>query len=67
VLLIGVNLVIGRIGSSPPYFRWESVEPLDLLAAFSIASRGFTGVDAIGQLAGGPENLFSKFQELHFL
>lgn len=51
VLLIGVNLIMG-IGSMPPYFTWGIVKPADLLAALSIASRGFTGVDAIGQLAG---------------
>ncbi|MEM4970990.1 MAG: amino acid permease [Sulfolobales archaeon] len=51
VLLIGVNLSLG-IGSTPPYFKWSAVEPLDILTALSIASRGFTGVDAIGQLAG---------------
>lgn len=51
ILLIGVNLSLG-IGSTPPYFKWNAVEPLDILTALSIASRGFTGVDAIGQLAG---------------
>jgi len=50
-LLIGGNLLLG-IGSAPPYFRWDSVSASDMLAALSIASRGFTGIDAIGQLAG---------------
>ncbi|MEZ0319650.1 MAG: APC family permease [Pyrobaculum sp.] len=38
--------------SAPPYFNWRGVAPASLLFALSLASRGFTGVDAIGQLAG---------------
>ncbi|ABL87239.1 amino acid/polyamine/organocation transporter, APC superfamily [Pyrobaculum islandicum DSM 4184] len=38
--------------SWPPYFNWAGVEGASLLFAFSLLSRGFTGVDAIGQLAG---------------
>jgi len=36
----------------PPYFNWGGVEAASLLFAFSLLSRGFTGIDAIGQLAG---------------
>jgi len=50
-LLVGFNLLLG-LGSTPPYFRWGGVEAADALTALSIASRGFTGIDAIGQLAG---------------
>lgn len=38
--------------SAPPYFNWEGVKPASILFALSLMSRGFTGVDAIGQLAG---------------
>lgn len=33
----------------PPYFNWGGVEAASLLFAFSLLSRGFTGIDAIGQ------------------
>ncbi|MCC6067500.1 MAG: APC family permease [Pyrobaculum sp.] len=36
----------------PPHFNWGGVEAASLLFAFSLLSRGFTGIDAIGQLAG---------------
>ena len=36
----------------PPYFNWGGVKAASLLFAFSLLSRGFTGIDAIGQLAG---------------
>ncbi|ACB39909.1 APC family permease [Pyrobaculum neutrophilum] len=36
----------------PPHFGWAGVEGASLLFALSLLSRGFTGVDAIGQLAG---------------
>jgi len=51
VLLIGINLSYG-LKTSPPYYGWKATEPGDILVALSLASRGFTGVDAIGQLAG---------------
>ena len=38
--------------SWPPHFNWGGVEAASLLFAFSLLSRGFTGIDAIGQLAG---------------
>lgn len=50
-LLIGFNTALGVL-ANPPYYRWDNVDPLDILTALSLASRGFTGVDAIGQLAG---------------
>jgi len=50
-LLISFNIIAGTV-AEPPHYRWEGVEPMDLLVALSLASRGFTGVDAIGQLAG---------------
>jgi APA family basic amino acid/polyamine antiporter len=36
----------------PPSFEWKGVEPASLLLALALASRGFTGLDSIGQLAG---------------
>lgn len=51
ILLIGFNIASG-ISAAPPYYEWGDVEPVDILVALSLASRGFTGVDAIGQLAG---------------
>ncbi|MGC9149190.1 MAG: APC family permease [Sulfolobales archaeon] len=36
----------------PPYFKWRNIDPLDLFFALALASRGFTGIDALGQLAG---------------
>lgn len=36
----------------PPFFNWVGVEAAGLFFAFSLLSRGFTGIDAIGQLAG---------------
>lgn len=36
----------------PPFFNWAGVEAAGLFFAFSLLSRGFTGIDAIGQLAG---------------
>ncbi len=36
----------------PPSFEWEGREPVNLLLALALASRGFTGIDSIGQLAG---------------
>lgn len=44
--------VFTKFGAPPPYFSWRGVEPQNLLYAFSLASRGYTGIDAIGQLAG---------------
>lgn len=38
--------------ATPPFFNWSNVEGVSLLFAFSLLSRGFTGIDAIGQLAG---------------
>ncbi|MFN7106310.1 MAG: APC family permease [Pyrobaculum sp.] len=36
----------------PPFFKWGGIEGVNLLLAFSLLSRGFTGIDAVGQLAG---------------
>ncbi|MGC9051348.1 APC family permease [Pyrobaculum sp.] len=38
--------------SAPPFFNWGGVEAANLFLAFSLLSRGFTGLDALGQLAG---------------
>lgn len=38
--------------ASPPFFKWGGIEGVNLLLAFSLLSRGFTGIDAVGQLAG---------------
>ena len=38
--------------ATPPSFRWNGVAATNIIFALSLASRGFTGVDAIGQLAG---------------
>ncbi|MEM4632293.1 MAG: APC family permease [Pyrobaculum sp.] len=38
--------------AAPPFFNWGGVEAAGLFLAFSLLSRGFTGIDAIGQLAG---------------
>lgn len=54
VLTVGLGLALG-LRTSPPYFSWSSASPSDALAGFSYASRGYTGVDAIGQLAGEAE------------
>lgn len=51
VLLVGLNLAQG-FRSPPPGFGWQGVEAPSLVFALSLASRGFTGIDAIGQLAG---------------
>lgn len=35
-----------------PQFMWKGIQPPDLLLSLALASRGFTGLDSIGQLAG---------------
>ena len=51
-LLALANLVAGNISLDIPALKWGDAEPLSLLMAFALASRGFTGIDSIGQLAG---------------
>ncbi|MGC9131745.1 MAG: APC family permease [Pyrobaculum sp.] len=48
--LIAASLVLRP--SPPPFFNWGGVEAANLVFALSLLSRGFTGLDAIGQLAG---------------
>ncbi len=59
ILLIGVlTVLVGSVlelRTPPPYFSWGDVRPSDIWAALSYASRGYTGMDAIGQLAGEAE------------
>lgn len=47
-----VTLSLAQNPAPPPYFNWHGVETANLLLAFSLLSRGFTGLDSIGQLAG---------------
>jgi len=47
-----ITLSLAQNPAPPPYFNWHSVEAANLLLAFSLLSRGFTGLDSIGQLAG---------------
>ncbi|MEZ0248042.1 MAG: APC family permease [Thermoproteus sp.] len=57
--LIGVATVllglILELRTAPPYFAWSGVKAADIWAGLSYASRGYTGMDAIGQLAGEAE------------
>lgn len=59
ILLVGVLTVlmglILEVRTRPPYFSWRDVQVQDTWAALSYASRGYTGMDAIGQLAGEAE------------
>lgn len=52
VLSTLLTLAFIKFGSPPPFFRWGNVGASNLLYALSLASRGYTGIDAIGQLAG---------------
>ncbi|MFB6490208.1 MAG: APC family permease [Thermoproteus sp. AZ2] len=54
ILTLGLGLALG-LKTNPPYFSWPSVGSSDVLTGLSYASRGYTGVDAIGQLAGEAE------------
>lgn len=53
-MTIALGLALG-VRTPPPYFSWRGVGAPDVLAGFSYASRGYTGMDAIGQLAGEAE------------
>ena len=50
-LILFFNVLAG-LNLEPPSFEWEGKEPVSLLLALALASRGFTGIDSIGQLAG---------------
>ena len=54
LLVVSINLVFLLLSNppSPPYFNWSNISPPSLLLALALASRGFTGIDALGQLAG---------------
>lgn len=54
IFTVLVGLLLG-LRTPPPYFSWRNVQPQDIWAALSYASRGYTGMDAIGQLAGEAE------------
>ncbi|MDT7869451.1 MAG: APC family permease [Thermoproteus sp.] len=59
IAVVGVLTVLLGLAASlrtpPPYFSWGNVPPSDVWAGLSYASRGYTGMDAIGQLAGEAE------------
>ncbi len=65
-LLIGLNIALGIV-TSPPHYGWSSVEAMNILVALSLASRGFTGVDAIGQLAGEARKPLVQVPRVSFL
>jgi len=50
-LLLLAN-ALGGLSFELPSFEWSGVGYTSLLMAFALASRGFTGIDSIGQLAG---------------
>jgi len=55
ILIIGFNMILLLLKggfSTPPSFKWDRIDPVDMLIALALASRGFTGIDSIGQLAG---------------
>jgi APA family basic amino acid/polyamine antiporter len=53
IILPGIIVtMLRREFADPPYFNWRNIDPLDLFFALALASRGFTGIDALGQLAG---------------
>jgi len=53
MILPGIIITLLNKGFiDPPYFKWRNIDPLDLFFALALASRGFTGIDALGQLAG---------------
>ena len=54
IFTVLIGLLIG-LRTPPPYFSWQNVQVQDIWAALSYASRGYTGMDAIGQLAGEAE------------
>ncbi|MEM0464219.1 APC family permease [Pyrobaculum sp.] len=47
-----IVVALATYPAAPPSFNWDGVVAANLFFAFSLASRGYTGVDAIGQLAG---------------
>jgi APA family basic amino acid/polyamine antiporter len=59
IILIGLlTVALGlalELRTYPPYFSWGDVDAKDIWAGLSYASRGYTGMDAIGQLAGEAE------------
>jgi len=50
-IILVFNIATG-LELKPPSFKWEGREPVSLFLALALASRGFTGIDSIGQLAG---------------
>ncbi|MCC6020061.1 MAG: APC family permease [Thermoproteaceae archaeon] len=52
VMLALIALALLRHPASPPYFNWAGVGATNFLFALSLLSRGFTGIDVLGQLAG---------------
>ncbi|MCC6031220.1 MAG: APC family permease, partial [Desulfurococcales archaeon] len=46
---------------------WDRIDPVDMLIALALASRGFTGVDSIGQLAGEAKKPLTQIPRATFL
>jgi APA family basic amino acid/polyamine antiporter len=70
ILIIGFNMIILLLNggfSSPPSFKWDRIDPVDILIALALASRGFTGVDSIGQLAGEAKKPLTQIPRATFL
>ncbi|MEZ0290594.1 MAG: APC family permease [Sulfolobales archaeon] len=50
-----------------PKFSWSGISSLNILYALALASRGFTGLDAIGQLAGEAKKPLIQIPRATFL
>jgi APA family basic amino acid/polyamine antiporter len=70
ILIIGFNMILLLLKggfSTPPSFKWDRIDPVDMLIALALASRGFTGVDSIGQLAGEAKKPLTQIPRATFL